>query len=99
MERYGGGRFGPEDGAARLTSAHLSTRRRGRRAFGLDAVVREDGQYGFEGCGRRAPGRYPDRPEALREGVVQLVGEHPGLVRVAPVVVGPPDTRVLRGGA
>ena len=36
-----------------------------------------------------------DHPRALRAGVLQLDGEHPRLVHLAPVVVGPPHSAVL----
>ena len=67
-----------------------------RRADDLDAVVLRDEAAG----GRRARGgsRRPhdDHPRGVGEDVRPLPLEHPGLVHLAPAVVGPSDSGVAR---
>ncbi len=65
-------------------------RRRDRRAAGLHPVVREDEAAGRAGAGGRARRRHPHRARALHQGLLQLAGEHPRLVHLAPAVVGAP---------
>ena len=43
-------------------------------------------------------GPHPDPPGALREGLGALADRHPGLERVAPAVVGPPDPGLVLPG-
>ena len=88
VERHEAGRPGDQDRALHDHHPALAARRRDRGADDLHAVVREDRAAGRgrpEGGARRP---HPHRAGALREGLLQLAGEHQGLVHQPPAVVG-----------
>ena len=74
----------------------LAARRRDHRTDDIHPVVRHDRLDGQSRTGSR-PGRaHPDRAGLLHQGVLQLDGKHPGLVHLAPVVVGAPYPGLVR---
>ena len=94
--------------AAQDDGAALRTHRRDRRADAVRAVVHGDEQAGarrhaasrpVDRAGRarrRCPRRRAALSRAVARGLQPVAGEHPGLVHLAPVVVGSPDPRVVR---
>ena len=76
--------------------AALAAHRRGRRADAHRPVVREDGRHGEGGPRGGGEGRDAVRPRALDHDLQPLAREHPGLVHLAPALVGPPDPGVVR---
>ena len=92
----GGGRASGEDRAAR---PHRSARRplqRGHRAVADRPMVRRRQDAGRAGARRGARGQDPVRAEELGEDLFRLAGEHPAVVRLAPALVGPPDSGLVR---
>ena len=59
------------------------------------AVVPQGAGYGGEGYPGGGDRRHYHRAGAVREGVLPVVGEHPGLVHQPPALVGTPDPRVV----
>ena len=91
-------RPGREDRAAH---AHRPARRplqRGDRAVPDRPVVRQREGTGEAGDRRRARRQDQIRPEELGEDLFRLDGKHPALVHLAPALVGPPDSGVVRAG-
>ena len=87
------GRAAPRDG-----HRPLPAQRRRRRAAPQDAVVRAH-RPARRGRARGHPRRRDrDPPGALREDLGALDDEHPGLERVPPAVVGPPDPGLVLPG-
>src|SRR6185295_20263209 len=82
-----------QDGAA-----EIGPHRRGRRADAHRPVVPEDGRLGQDrpAGGRQRRGEI--LPRTLDQHLQPLAGEHPGLVHIAPALVGPPDSRLVRRG-
>ena len=60
------------------------------RTDGLHPVVCADPAAGRAGPGSCARWAHPHRARALHQGVLQLVGKYPGLVHLAPALVGAP---------
>ena len=69
---------------------------RGDRAVSHRPVVRQRQDAGEAGHRRRARGQDQVRPEELGEHLFRLDGKHPALVHLAPALVGPPDSGVVR---
>ena len=80
----------------KMHAAEVRPHRRGGRADAHRPVVREDGRPGEERPGGRRQRRGEILPRALDQHLQPLAGEHPGLVHLAPAVVGPPDPGVVR---
>ncbi len=95
----GAARRGPDPrrGALHAFGAVLAPLRRPDRAADLAAVVLPHGRAGQAGDrGRRArPGEDHARP--VEAGLSRLDGRDPPLVRLAPALVGPPDTGLVPG--
>ena len=84
--------------AARDGHRPLPAQQRHRRAAAEDAVVRAHGSAGRQGARGDAVRRHDDPARAAREDVGTLDDQHPGLERVAPAVVGPPDPGLVLPG-
>ena len=69
---------------------------RGGRAVADRPMVCERQATRREGDGCDERGRNPHRPRDMEEDLVQLAREHPAVVRLAPAVVGPPDSGLVR---
>ena len=86
--------------AARARRRSLPALRDRGRADDLDAVVREDGAAGQAGDRGGGAGEDQVRPRELDEDLLPLDAQHPGLVHLAPALVGPPHPGlVLRSAA
>ncbi len=82
--------------AAQADGAALRAHRRRRRADADRPVVREDGDAGEGRAGRGRARRGPVRPRELDHHLQPVAHQHPGLVHLAPVVVGPPHPGLVR---
>src|SRR5690606_16586901 len=80
--------------AAHARAAPLPALQHRRRADDLDAMVREDGTARAPRARSGAGRAHAHRARGVGEDLRALAHEHPGLVRVAPALVGPPDPRV-----
>ena len=90
VERYESRRSGDQRRRPHPSGAALATRRRNCRADGFHPMVRQDGISGSSRPGGRPGWPYPDRARTLHQSVLQLAGKYPGLVHLAPALVGPP---------
>ena len=84
--------------AARDGHRALPAQRRRRGAAAQDPVVRPDGAARRAGARGHPERRDADPARAVRQGVGALDDEHPGLERLAPAVVGPPDPGLVLPG-
>ena len=83
--------------ALQAARAALGPHRGDRRADADRPVVREDGRPRASAASTAvADGRREVRARALDHDVQPLAREHPGLVHLAPALVGPPDSGVVR---
>ena len=80
----------------KLMRAALAALRRDRRADALGPVVRAHGRHGEGGPRGGREGRHALRARGVDQDLRPVAGEHPGLVHLAPALVGPPDSRVVR---
>ena len=87
---------GRKDRAALARRAAWRPFERGDRAVPDRSVVRQRQGTGEAGDRRGARGQDQVHPEELGEHLFQLDGEHPALVHLAPTLVGPSDSGVVR---
>ena len=98
MGRHEEGRAGDQDAAVHNHHPALAARRRDRRADDLNSMVREDRAAGESRPGGREGWAHTHRAGPLREGVLQLDGEHQGLVHQPAAMVGAPHPGVVLPG-
>ena len=93
MEAAGPGR---QDRAAHAHGAAWRPLERRDRAVSDRPVVRRRQDAGAAGDRRGARGPHHVRAEELGDDLLRLDGEHPALVHLAPALVGPPDSGLVR---